>query len=134
MLLTNTIEGLKPKFPSDKDEKKKLKIGEDYWADIRKARNYLFLKKFMALIKIGMLNSKSVEMPFDVYRRYALIKSGYYHVYSTPKGSYVEADSIAFENMEEEKFQEVYSRALDFIIEDTQATKEDIEKNLLNFF
>jgi hypothetical protein len=36
--------------------------------------------------------------------------------------------------MEEEKFQEVYSRALDFIIEDTQATKEDIEKNLLNFF
>ncbi|MFA5715588.1 MAG: DUF1367 family protein, partial [Candidatus Paceibacterota bacterium] len=101
MLLTNTVQGLIPKFSSDIDEKKKLKLGEDYWVEIHKARNYLFLKKFMALIKTGVLNSKTVEMPFDVYRKYALIKSGYYHIYKTPKGSYVEADSIAFENMEE---------------------------------
>ena len=134
MLLTNTEQGLKPKFNSDAKEKKRLVIGEDYWADIKKARNYQFHKKFMALVKIGMENSKNVDMPFDVYRKYALIKSGYYKIYETPKGKYVEADSIAFENMDEEKFQEVYSKVLDFIIIDTQATKEDIEKELISFF
>lgn len=134
MLLTNTETGLKPKFDSDANEKKKLKLGEDYWAEIRKARNYKFHKKFMALIKLGQQNSKHVEMPFDTYRKYALIKSGYHKIYDTPKGKYVEAESIAFENMDEEKFQEVYSRVVDFVIQDTQATKEDIEQNLINFF
>lgn len=134
LLLQNTNDGLKPFYGSDMTEKKKLKKGEVYWAEIRKARNYEFLKKFMALIKIGMQNSKTVEMPFDVYRKYALIKSGYAKIYVTPKGKFVDAESIAFENMDEEKFQEVYSRVLDFIIQDTEATKEDIEKNLINFF
>ena len=50
------------------------------------------------------------------------------------KGVYVEPDSIAFENMDDIEFQEVYSKVLDFIIQDTGATKEDIEKNLLSFF
>ena len=134
LLCRNTAIGLVPEYPSDFDEKKKLKEGELYQCEIRKARNPLFHRKFFALCKIGCENSKHVEMPLDVYRKYATIQSGYYTIYTTPKGKYVDAESIAFENMTQEKFEEVYSRVLGFIIKDTQATKEDIEKELINFF
>ena len=41
ILLHNTDRGLVPVYGSDFDEKKKLKIGEDYEAEIRQPRNYL---------------------------------------------------------------------------------------------
>jgi len=134
--LRNTDAGLIPLYPSDWEEKKKLKIGQEYSADIKevKDRNYLFLKKFMALCRVGNENSKNVEMPFDAYRKYATIKAGYFDVYHTPKGVMIEAKSIAFDKMKTDaEFQKVYNDVLSFIIKDTGATKEDIEKNLLSF-
>ena len=133
LLCTNTERGLVPKYDSDFEEKKKLKIGDEYWCEIKRARNYLFHKKFFALCKLGCENSKNVEMPLDVYRKYASIKAGYYKIYSTPKGSFVEADSISFGNMPQDEFEKLYSAVLDFIIKDTEATKENIEQNLLSF-
>jgi hypothetical protein len=133
LYLQNTQMGLIPLYDSDYDEKKKLKIDEVYLCEIKKARNYQFLKKFMALIRIGCDNSKTVDMPFDAYREYITIKAGFFEMYVTPKGKFVRAKSIAFENMEEEMFADVYNKVLDQIIIDTGATKEDIEKNLLSF-
>ena len=132
----NTEAGLIPLYPSDLDEKKKLKMGKVYRGDFAEweERNYMFLKKFMALIKIGHENSKAVEMPFDTYRNYATMKSGYAKTYKTPKGIFVEAESISFKKMKEEKFQKVYNDVLDFIIKDTQADRKFIEDNLINFF
>jgi hypothetical protein len=134
LLLRNTEQGLLPEYPSDLDQKRKLKLGEAYWCEIKRARNYLFHKKFFALIKIGCENSKSINAPLDVYREYAIIKAGYYKPYQTNKGVFVKANSISFENMDEDEFQKAYSAVLDFIIIDTEATKEDIEQNLLSFF
>ena len=88
----------------------------------------------MALIRIGCDNSKTVEMPFDTYRNYATMKSGYAKTYKTAKGVFVEAESISFKNMKEERFEKVYNDVLDFIIKDTQADKDFIEDNLINFF
>ena len=133
LLCGNTFNGLIPKYDSDFEEKKKLKIGETYWCEIKRARNYEFHKKFFALCKFGCENSKNVEMPLDSYRKYATIKAGYYKIYSTPKGAFVEADSISFESMPQEDFEKLYSAVIDFIIKDTEATKEDIEQNLLSF-
>lgn len=130
----NTERGLVPLYPSDLEEKKKLKLGKVYSCTIQKERNYKFLKKFMALCKIGCENSKTVRMPFDSYRRYATIKAGYFITYSTPKGVFVDAESISFANMDEDKFEKVYSDVLDFIIKDTGADREFIEDNLINFF
>ncbi len=131
----NTGTGLIPLYPSDLDEKKRLKIGKVYCGDFAewKERNYNFLKKFMALIKIGCENSKNVEMPFDTYRNYATIKAGYAKIHQTPKGTFVEAESISFKNMSEEKFEKVYSDVLDFIIKDTGADKETLENELGSF-
>ena len=132
LILRNTISGLIPLFPSDFDEKRKLKLGVDYEAEIKMPRNYPFLKKFMALINLGCENS-SLDMPHNTYRKYMTIKAGYYNAYSTPKGVYYEPMSISFASMPEEEFQEVYSRVLDKIIEDIGSTREEIEQQLINF-
>jgi len=129
----NTEAGLIPLYPSDLDEKKKLKKDKVYSCEIKFERNYEFLKKFMALVKIGCANSKNVEMPFDTYRKYATIKAGYGEVFKTPKGLFVDAKSIAFGSMSEEDFQKVYDAMLDFIIKDTEADEESIKANLIDF-
>lgn len=132
LLLTNTLHGLVPLYGSDFDEKRKLRLGEIYEADIKHPRNYEFLKKFMALINVGVQNS-SLDMPFETYRKYMTIKAGYYNAYQTPKGLFYEAHSISFASMTEGEFQELYSRVLDKIIEDIGCTSEEIEKALIGF-
>jgi hypothetical protein len=132
ILVENTATGFVPYDDFDLEEKKKFKIGEKYWFEVKKARNYLFHKKFFSLIKVGHDNTK-LDLPFDVYRKVMIIKAGYFKAYNTGKGTYYEADSISFESMDEEKFQEVYSRVLDKIIEDIGTTKEIIEQQLLSF-
>jgi len=130
----NLLEGLVPLYNSDLEEKKKLKLDEIYEVEIKVARNYQFHKKFMALCKLGCANSKNVEMPFDVYRKYVTCKAGFFKAYHTPKGVFVEAESIAFNNMDEVKFAEVYSKVLDIVIADIGTTKEEIEKELMSFY
>ena len=126
------LTGLVPLYPSDYDQKRKLKLGTDYECEIKLPRNYLFLKKFMALINLGCENS-SLDMPHETYRKYMTIKAGYYNAYQTSKGVYYEAMSISFASMQEGEFQEVYSRVLDEIIKDIGSTSEEIEKELINF-
>lgn len=129
----NTEQGLIPLYDSDLEEKKKLKIGEVYSFEYKKERNYQFHKKFMALCKLGSENSKNVEMPFDAYRKYVTIKAGYFNLYHTPKGAFVEAKSISFGSMDETEFAELYNKVLGFIAEDIQADKHTIENELISF-
>ena len=130
----NTEHGLVPLYPSDLEEKKRLKLNKVYSCLIQEERNYELLKKFMALVRIGCENSKHVDMPFDPYREYITIKAGYAEVYSTPKGKFVRAKSISFANMDEDVFQKVYSDVLDVVIKDTGADEEFIKDNLISFF
>lgn len=132
LLLRNTISGLVPLYPSDMDEKRKLKLGHDYEAEIKNPRNVGFHRKFFALINVGHENSK-LDMPFESYRKYITMKAGYFKAYDTPKGTYYEPESISFSNMSQDQFEEVYSRVLDKVIEDIGTTKEDIEKQLIDF-
>lgn len=104
-----------------------------YKVQLTKPRNYQFHKKAMALFKIGCENSKNVTMPFNVYRKYATMKAGFYEIYDTPNGKLAEAESLSFASMDETRFQEVYNAVLEFIIRDTQATQEMIEKELSGF-
>lgn len=129
----NTEAGLIPLYPSDLDEKKKLKKDKVYSCEIKFERNYEFLKKFMALIRFGQMHSKKVEMPFHPYRNYITMKAGFAEVYKTPKGLMPFAKSIAFNSMSEEEFQDVYDKVLDKIILDTEADEELIKAELIDF-
>ena len=132
LLCKNTITGLVPLYPSDYDNKRKLKLGQDYECEITNPRNVGFHRKFFALVNIGHENTQ-LNMPFETYRKYMIMKAGYFNTYQTPKGLYYEPESISFSSMSQDRFEEVYSRVLDKIIEDIGATKEDIENQLINF-
>ena len=132
LICRNTISGLVPLYPSDWDEKRKLKLGEDYVCDITNPRNVGFHRKFFAMLNVGHENT-SLDMPFDTYRKYMIVKAGFFKAYQTPKGVFYDPDSISFASMSQDEFEDVYSRVLDKIIDDIGATKEEIEKQLVNF-
>ena len=122
-----------PLYDSDYDEKRKLKIGEDYECDIRQPRNVQFLKKFMALVRLGCDNSPR-DMPFKAYRAYVTMKAGFVDVYETEIGRMALPQSISFANMDETKFEKVYKAVLDIIMKDIDVDEEFIRDNLINFF
>ena len=132
LLLRNTLTGLMPLYPSDFDEKRKLKLGQDYEAEIVNPRNVGFHRKFFALVNLGHENT-SLDMPFETYRKYLIMKAGYFKTYQAPKGVFYEPDSISFGSMSQDQFEEVYSRVLDKVIEDIGVTKQEVETQLINF-
>lgn len=128
----NTITGLVPLYPSDQDEKRKLKLGEDYKVVITRPRNVDFHRKLMALFNLGCENSK-MNLPFEVYRKIMTMRAGYFTAYATDKGTHYEADSISFAKMSQDTFDELYSRVIDVIIKDIGSTKEEIQQALIDF-
>ncbi len=128
----NTVQGLIPLYPADQDEKRKLKLGQDYEVEVRMPRNVGYHRKFFALMNIGHQNTK-MDMPFETYRIYIVTKAGYFKAYQTPKGVFYEADSISFSSMPQDVFEDVYSRCMDVIISDIGSTSEDIERALIDF-
>jgi len=129
----NTEQGLIPLYDSDLEEKKKLKLGEIYSVEIKKARNYPFLKKFFALLKLGHDNTKLEGITFDAYRAYVTMKAGYVETFKTTRGLMALPKSIAFDKMDDTEFQDLYNSAIQVIIDDIGATRKDIEQNLINF-
>lgn len=132
LLCRNTISGLVPLYPHDFDEKRKLRLGQDYEVDVRNPRNVGFHRKFFALLNVGHENTK-MDMPFETYRKYVIMKAGYFKAFSTPRGTFYDAESIAFSAMSQDQFEELYSRVLNVIIEDVGCTSEEIEMQILSF-
>lgn len=137
LLLLNTAQGLKPCYDEDYDEKKKLKIGVTYSAEIRQPRNLGFHRKFFSLIKLAHENlPEGIYEPhpsMDTYRNIVTIKAGFYKSYKSVKGIYLEPESISFGNMNQERFEEVYNRVLDVILLDIGGTSEELEREILNY-
>lgn len=132
LLCENRIQGLVPLYPSDFDDKRKLRLGETYQVEVTNPRNVGFHKKFFAMLNVGHENT-SLDMPFETYRKYMIVKAGFFTAYQTPKGIYYDPNSISFASMSQDEFQEVYSRVLDKVIEDVGLEREDLEKQLINF-
>ena len=137
LLLLNTAQGLKPCYDEDYDEKRKLKIGVTYSAEIRQPRNLGFHRKFFSLVEVGYNNlpeDKIDPMPSkDVYRKMCIVRAGFYQIYKTDKGQFIEAESISFSSMPQERFEEVYSRVLDVILSDVGMISEELENEIINY-
>ena len=140
--LLNTPLGLKPCYPEDYDETKKLKVGQVYTAEIRMPRNYRFHKLFFALLNTGWAYIPGAVQDayfksIDGFRKSVLIAAGFTKVFWSVKHQCFleEAESISFANMDEAKFREVYDRCKDVIFSliNKYVTIEDFEQNLANF-
>lgn len=130
----NTLQGLVPVYDNDIEEKRKLKIGELYFADVKKPRNIEFHKKGFALLNLGWKNSP-LDIPFDpAYRDYITMRAGFAQVYQTPEGKDIAiAESISFSNMDETRFQKYYDAILAVIRSDLGITDGELEKELAGF-
>jgi hypothetical protein len=139
LLLQNTNLGLIPVYDSDYQEKKKLKIGEVYEATIILQRNYEFLKKFMALIKLCFENLpehySAIYKDFNSLRYAITVESGYWEEKILLSGEVQKvAKSISFEKMDNSEFQDLYNKAIDVVIEITGANKTDLLNEIINFY
>lgn len=139
--LLNTPHGLVPMYDRDFDEKKKLKPGTIYAAEIKVPRNYQFLKKFFALINAGYsLLPERTQNGFrsvDGFRQYVTVAAGYYDVFFSPRlQEFVEIPkSISFASMSEDEFSDCYNAIKDVIwgILGDRVT-EDVFNNVLSNF
>lgn len=139
--LLNTPLGLKPLYDEDLDEKKKLKLGEVYQADIRLVRNLAFHKKSFALLNLAWAylpeRTQNGFRSIDGFRAYITVAAGYYEVYFNPRlKEFVEVPkSWAFDSMDNAEFTEFYDKVKDVIwgIIGKWVTPEEFERNLINF-
>lgn len=139
--LLNTPSGLKPCYDADYDEKRKLKLGVVYEAEIRLVRNYRFHKKFFALINLAWsyLPEKTQNgfRSVDGFRQYVTVAAGHYDTFYSPRRrEWVEIPkSIKFGSMDEAEFSTLYDNCRDviFSIIGRYVTEEEFENNLMQF-
>lgn len=139
--LQNTTRGLFPLYDADYDEKKKLKIGEIYTAEIKLARNVEFHRKYFALITCAWeYQNEAVCKGFgnkENFRKYLEVAAGWYDIYYSPKlNEWVQIPkSISFEKMKAEEFSDLYDKVKDILYSVflKDISKEEFEQNLLNF-
>lgn len=142
ILVRNTIDGLVPLFDEDYENKKKLKLGQDYKVQITKARNIDFHRKYFALINTGWEYLNEEQAAFfhnskEGFRKSVQIAAGYFEkVYSINRGEWIEESiSISFDSMDEFEFRELYQKVRDiiFTLIECNVTEEEFLMHLADF-
>ena len=139
--LLNTTQGLIPLYDEDYDEKKRLKVGETYEAEIRLKRNVRLHNKFFSLLNIAWeyLPGETQDgfRSKDGFRQYVTVAAGYYDTYFNPRlNEFVEVPkSIAFDNMDNAEFTQLYEsvKAVIWRMIGNRVQMEEFEKVLSNF-
>lgn len=123
---------------------KALEPGEFVRLSYHQARNPKFHRKFFAMLKHAFdhweperarkrltYKGRPIEKDFDQFRRDVLIRAGFYRATYDHRGRvHLDAESIAFGNMTEERFEVVYEGVLKVLLEDifTNYTRKDLER------
>lgn len=121
-------------YDSDYEKAKKIKPMELLECEIKKPRNYMFHKKFFALINMIFQNQEHYKN-IDDLRHDLTIEAGYYTLREDMKGNTIKkANSISFASMDERDFNEYYNKVLDCIVLYFNFNKELIIENVEQYF
>lgn len=140
--LLNTVQGLKPLYDDDFDEKKKLKIGEVYTAEVKRFRSLEHHRKYFSLINTAWAyQNEKVENHFnhsvEAFRKTVEIAAGWYEpIYSIERKEWIHAPkSISFEKMGQDEFNDLYSSVKRVLFNTflRNITEEEFMKNLINY-
>lgn len=139
--LVNTAAGLVPMYDDDWDERRKLKPGGVYVAEIKPARNIRFHRLYFALVEAAWsLLPEQTAAGFrnrEGFRKYLEVAAGWYEPFYSPiRGEWLEIPkSISFSSMDGAEFRQLYERVKDVVIRilDGYTTKDEFERVLLNF-
>ncbi|MEN8658302.1 MAG: DUF1367 family protein [Marivita sp.] len=140
MHLTKSPAGLVPTDAVSSEWFNRLKMGAPINADVKQMRNGKFHRKFFAMLNTAYANHDWPEIEtkfgmartsFDMFRKYVTVKAGHYEVDLTPSGEpRVVPKSIAWAQMDEAEFSQLYSDVLDVILAEflTNWTEGDMER------
>lgn len=100
----------------------KVKNGAVVSAEVTRPRNYLFHKRYFALLNLGFEswepptkehNGLPVTKNFERFRKDVAIASGFYELTVNLRGeARAEAKSISFASMSEEEFDQLYQKTI----------------------
>jgi hypothetical protein len=116
--------------------------------DIVLPRNLGFHRKFFAMLNVAYENHEWPEIQtkwgpvrtnFEAFRKYVTVKAGHYTIELLPNGQVkAEPKSIAWNKMEQNQFERLYSDVLDVILAEflenwTDGDMERAIEQMLNF-
>ena len=126
------------------DDLNKFKTGELYQIDIKLTRNPAFLRKTMAFFKFCMehydettrFEFASSSEQFDRFRKDLTILAGFYTTTTRMNGDVrIEAESLSFASMKEERFEIVYNSLIRAAMKHVFRTADESTYNeLLSYF
>ncbi len=141
ILLIKSPQGIL--VPSDEHEAEKMsryRVGAIIRCDIAQMRNYLFHKKFFALLNVGYdaftpgikeYRGFPVQKDIDQFREDVIIAAGFYTMTTTLNGNVrLRPKSISFAKMNQETFERLYSNVANVLLQKvlTQYTRKDLDE------
>lgn len=148
IMLIKTPTGLVPMGESSQEKCRKLKLGQLYRVELVRPRNPRFHRKFMALVGVGFdaweppqreFNGLPLQKNFERFRKDLVIATGRYDAYVNLRGeARLDAQSIAFGNMQEDEFEALYSDVINVLLQRVlqHYRRQDLERvveNILRF-
>lgn len=124
--LTRSPAGLVPADLNAAEWLQKIGLGKAIDATVKQPRNGKFHRKFFAMLDVAYSNHEWPEVETKwgrvrtsrkLFRKYVIVKAGHYEADLTPHGEVrAEPKSIAFSQMDEVEFSQLYSDVLDVIL------------------
>lgn len=124
LLFTKGQSGLIPACEESADWLRKKKLGATILVDPREPRNGAYFRKWWALVKLGYdywsegaatieYKGKPVLPEFDRFRQDVTISAGFYYPVVNLKGEVrIEAESLKWAAMTEERFDQLYEATI----------------------
>jgi hypothetical protein len=150
ILLRNTVHGLIPLYDDDYEEKKKLKVGVEYKAEIKLARNISFHRKYFGMLDAAWyLLTERQRMFFtqsdrgetfgkEAFRRTVQVTAGYFDpIFDLKEKRWQKSvRSIAFDRMDEAEFEKLYHAVYDVVMDilATNGTSKDQFDQMIDNF
>jgi len=102
------MPGLLPADDEAKEQLAKIPDGTELVLDIKRSRNAKFHRYAFAMFS-RLHEMIDIDIAFDPWRHWLLIQAGYCTTTGFPDGSIlVEAESMSFESMSQDKFEKVW--------------------------
>ena len=138
MRLVKTSMGLSPYTDEDAIELRQVGIGDILQAKALDQRNVQHHRKFFALIRVvydNMPEQFDSHFPTQDDLRHELIKrAGFYKEYIDLKGNkQYRAESISFDSMGQKRFDDLYNRVLDVVVQWFLFDRDVLEGEIMQF-
>lgn len=143
LYLRRTLTGFAPDTDADMKAMSRFKLNEVVRADVKKPRNLGYFRKWWALVKVGyelweetcprhLYKGMEVLPDFDRFRRDVTILAGCARPVINVKGEMrLEAESIAFGNMTDERFDDLYNATINVLLNKVLAASSGITEKRL---